>query len=378
MDQTPFHLEQYFDEREFSYPFQLGCSDCEPISVCELLQLDPTAEEQFKRLDLGYIEPSGSNRLRCLIASLYSSLNETGVLVTTGAEEAIFVLFEALFHPGDHLIVQFPTYQSLYQIAADMPCDISFWRMEETVDGEWTVDVDCLKGLLKPNTKAIVVNTPNNPTGAMIDSKTWSEIAEIVTTRGIYLISDEAYRFSERSGFKTTPGADLPYERSVSIGVLSKVFGVPGLRVGWLATSDAELLRKSKNRKYYTTVCSSAPSDFLACITLEHKEELLLRCREIIERNVSCLESFMNRQGDRFSWSIPQGGTTAFPRISGIRSDEFCQRLLDEKGVVLVPSTLFDYGNEHIRIGLGRRDMPDCLLEVERFLESGVTEADRI
>lgn len=377
MRPKPFLLERYFNEHEFGARYLMGNSDCESFPVDALLGLEDDADRRFRDLRLGYIEPQGTARLREAIASLYSFLNADSILVTTGAQEAILIVMQAMLDPNDHVIVQSPTYQSLYQIAKDMGCVVSLWEMTEGCDNTWTVDVGRLQALLHGNTRLIVINSPNNPTGHAVDAATLESIVTIAERRGILLVNDEAYRFMELTNDAPPPLADL-YDRAISIGVMSKAFGLAGLRIGWVASKHRAGLERMREMKYYTSICNSAPSEFLASLALRHKERLLDRNRAIVERNLGHLSDFFSRHRESFRWSMPDAGTTSFPRLgSEASSDDFCSRLLEQHGVLLTPSTVFEYGTRHVRVGFGRANFVEGLAELDAFVtrESGLGRA---
>jgi aspartate/methionine/tyrosine aminotransferase len=247
---------------------------------------------------------------------------------------------------------------------------VTLCRMQEK--DTWRLDLDLLQESIKKTTKAIVINSPHNPTGFLLSREECRELVGIARDHELYLFSDEVYRFLEYvPGDRPEAMADC-YEKGISLGVMSKAFGLAGLRVGWIAVKDADLREKLARFRDYTTICNSAPSEFLAILGLRHKEFLIGRNLEIIQRNLDVLDSFFSRHADRFSWSRPRAGSTAFPRIEFEADiEEYCRKLVRAQGVLLLPGTMFEYDARHFRIGFGRKDMPAALLQFEEYLNAG-------
>jgi aspartate/methionine/tyrosine aminotransferase len=204
----------------------------------------------------------------------------------------------------------------------------------------------------------------------------WQDLVTTCAEAGVRLVADEVYRYLEVDPADRLPaGADLG-EGAVSIGVLSKSFALAGLRIGWLATRDRELLERCSRLKDYTTICSSAPSEILGLIALRAREQVLSRSRDIVAANLALLDSFFERRADALTWVRPRGGSTAFPRLvptgpAGGSAEAFCSRLVEATGVLLLPSTTFGFGDGHVRLGFGRTDMPEALGKLEAFLDAG-------
>lgn len=359
-------LERFFAEFEFASPYLLCCSDCESLDMGELLSLEENAEEEFKGLWLGYTESLGNPKLREEIAAMYPQCGADHVMVLAGAEEGIFLYMNALLEPGDHLIVQFPTYQSLYEIARGIGCDVTPWHQHPGT--RWEVDIDFLARSITPKTKGVVINFPANPTGAMISKEEFQKIIEIADTHGLIVFSDEVYRYLEYDGNDRLPSMCDVYPRSVSLGVMSKSFGLPGLRIGWTVTKEKALFDKMAALKDFTTICCSGPSEFLSTLALRHKETILERNRKMVMSNLQLLESFFHRHSKRFDYIRPEAGPLAFPRLRFTEdADAFCMDLLEKTGVLLAPGSKFDYKKDHVRFGFGRKNMPEALQKLEDY-----------
>jgi len=362
----PFKLERIFAKYEFNARYLLASSDCESLSIEDLLAFEDGSEDKFKKVWLGYTESLGSPTLREEISRIYETTSPDQVLVHSGAEEAIFTFMQAVLDPGDHLIVHWPCYQSLYEIAASIGCQVSRW--EARVENNWELDFRELEALVQPNTKAVVINTPHNPTGYLMSRETYQETWLFAQSHGIYFFCDEVYRESEYDPVDKLPAASDLGEYGVSLGVMSKTYGMAGLRIGWIATQNQSLYQKISHLKDYTTICNSSPSEYLAELALRHREKLAANSLKIIAGNLALLDSFFARHQDQFSWVKPKAGPIAFPKLIGQDIDVFCDRLVKEYGVMLLPGTTYDHPGNHFRIGFGRRNMPEALTKLEEFI----------
>jgi len=363
-----FKLEEYFAKYEFNVKYTLCSSDCESFSVDELLNLEKDSLKELKEVWLGYTESIGNPYLREEISKLYSNINPEEVIVFSGAEEAIFIAMNVLLKKDDHIIVQYPGYQSLYEIANAIGCKVTKWLMDDK--NNWELDLQFLESNITKSTKCIVVNFPHNPTGYLPAKDFYKRIINIAKKNNIYILSDEVYKFLEYSETLRLPSACDIYDKGISIGVMSKAFGLAGLRIGWIATKDKELYEGIASFKNYTTICNSALSEFFATLALRNRTIIINRNLEIITNNLILLDDFFNNYGDFFNWIKPKAGSIAFPRLlANIGVEVFCLNLLKEKSVLLMPSTNYDYGDHYFRIGFGRKNMPEALKKLEEYVK---------
>ncbi|MBI3504163.1 MAG: aminotransferase class I/II-fold pyridoxal phosphate-dependent enzyme [Proteobacteria bacterium] len=369
MSLKPFLLERYFAKYEFTARHLLSSSDCDGWKQAEVLALaDDETRELWSGLALGYTESRGLPLLRAEIAALYAGIEAEQVLVAA-PQELIALAMNALLSPGDHVIATWPGYQSLHEIARSLGCEVDRWTPEEK-DG-WRFDPARLEALLRPSTKLVVVNFPHNPTGYLPPAADWARIVELARSRGAALFSDEMYRWLELDAKDRLPSACEAYERGMTLSGMSKSFGMAGARIGWLAAKDAALYARLCELKDYTTICSAASSEVLALIGLRAKDRIVARHLERARRNLGVLDAFFERRSRDFSWVRPTAGTIAFPRLlREERADAFCDRLVREAGVMLLPSTVYEYGAAHVRVGFGREKMPEALARLERFLDA--------
>jgi aspartate/methionine/tyrosine aminotransferase len=368
MSLPPFKLERYFARWEFAAPHLLCTSDVEGLPMSELLALaDPETRDLWDGLRLGYTEAAGHPLLRAEIAALYEGVSPEEVLVFAGAEEAIYVWMRTALGPGDRVVVTWPGYQSLYEVARGTSAEVDLLPLDP--DRGWALDFDLLRATLGPATRAIVVNYPHNPTGALLPHDQWERLVELAREAGVLLFSDEVYRFLEHDPAARLPAAVESYERAFSLGVMSKSFALAGLRVGWLATHDAELLRRVAAYKDYTSICSSAPAEILALMALRARDTVLERSRRIVRGNLALLDPFFRRWEGVLEWVRPRAGSTAFPRFTGdLDVEALAEELREEEGVLILPGTLMGYPGSHFRLGYGRTGFPDALERFDRFL----------
>jgi aspartate/methionine/tyrosine aminotransferase len=366
MQLKPFRIEQYYGKHEFTAQYMLSSSDCESRTIGELLALEPDAEERLLAQRCGYTESPGAPGLREAISAGYQGLVPDDVLVASSAEEAIFVAYHALLRPGDHAIVETPCYESALELARSTGAEVSCWV--RGFEDRWAHDLDALKRLLRPKTKLLYINTPHNPTGTHMPRAVFDHVVELARERRLVLFSDEVYRELEHDPATRLPGACQVYERAVSLGSISKSYGLPGLRIGWLASRDRRLLQAVLELKYYTTICSSGPSEFLTALALRNRRPLLERNLGIVRRNLPLLASFIEERSDLFEWVPPTASPIGFPRLRPeVDTQSFCEEVVAATGVLLLPGTVYDEPR-HIRMGFGRENMPVALERLRAYL----------
>ncbi len=368
MKLEPFRLERYLAQHEFTAPHLLCGSDCETLAIHDILDLEPGARERFLNMRLGYTESPGSPELRAAIAGLYDHIRPEDVLVHAGAEEAIFIFMNVLLAPGDHVIVHYPCYQSLCEIATSIGCEVTFWHTREA--DRWELDMDFLKRHIRGNTKAVIVNLPHNPTGYLMSSEKQRELVALSRRHGFLIFSDEVYRLLEYDVKDRLPAACDLDEGGVSLGVMSKSFGLAGLRIGWAATRNRDLLARMQAFKDYTSICSSGPSEFLATVALRHAASLVDTNLAVIRENRVKLSALMDRRRDFMGWTPPKAGPIAFPYLKlEADPDRFCEELRTAEGVLLLPGSVYEETSRHFRIGFGRKNFREGLSRLESFLD---------
>ncbi len=368
MEIQPFKLERYFAQYEFSAPYLLSSSDCDGLPMRELLDMaDAQCRGLWDNLALGYTESLGHPLLREEIAGLYRGIRAEEVL-TIVPEEGIFIAMQSILRKGDHVICTFPGYQSLYQVAESSGCQVTRWLPEE--EHGWRFNPDFLDEALRPNTRLLVFNFPHNPTGCLPSLEDYRRVLAFARRHDLYVFSDEMYRLLEMDAAERLPPACEEYEKAVSLFGMSKTFGMAGARLGWLATRERELYARLAAWKDYTTICGSAPGEVLVIIALRSREAIIQRHLERIRRNLALLDDFFAAHADLFAWTRPRAGTIAFPRYKGKEGAlVLCQRLVSEAGIMLLPSTVYDYDDSHVRVGFGRERFPEGLERLAGYFQ---------
>ncbi len=360
MQIEPFALERYFARYEFDVPHLLSPSDSEPYTLPEVLAYaTPEQRDAWDNLWLGYTESAGGEALRAGIAALYDDNITPERVLGVVPEEGIFIAMNTLLAAGDHVIVTAPGYQSLYSVAAAIGCSVDAWAPNP--EG-WFFDVDELESLLTPQTRMIVVNFPHNPTGALPSEDEFRAVLDLANERGIIVFSDEMYRWFEYDPEDRLPSAAELYPDAVTLAGLSKSFGMPGLRVGWLATQNADFLARFQSFKDYTTICGSAPSEMLAIIALENAEALAARNLSITLENLATLREFFAARARLLAWQPPRAGTITLAQVvPDVDIDAFADAAVTQHGVMILPSSVYGYPGRYFRLGFGRRSLPAAL-----------------
>lgn len=371
MKMPEFELERYFARHEFGAPYLLSSSDMETMRVDELLALaDGEGRRMWDDLALGYTEPQGHPLLREEIASLYETVPPEGVLVFSGAEEAIFALASVVAGggPGRRAAVVWPAYQSLHEVARSAGAAVDLLELKH--EEGWALDPGALGDLLGPSTDLVVLNFPHNPTGSQPDRETFARAVSSAGAAGATVLSDEVYRLLEHDPADRLPAAADLHEGAASLGVMSKSFGLAGLRIGWLATRDLDLLSRVAAFKDYTTICNSAPSEVLALIALRAREEILGRNLRIVLENLPLADAFFEKWRGEMEWVRPRVGCIGFPRLlADVPTEAFAAELVQEEGVMLLPGSVYGHPANHFRFGLGRRNFPEALERLDHFTE---------
>jgi aspartate/methionine/tyrosine aminotransferase len=353
----PFALERWLTAHELHVEYDIAESGILPLTIRELLALEPPTErdqvlDRLLDLRLGYSEATGTLELRRLLADTYVNCSPDNILVTTGAIEANFLLFNVLLNPGDHVVAPYPAYQQLYSVPRALGCDVDLWQVRAE-DG-FQFDLQELERLVKPQTRLIVINSPHNPTGAMLSTADTQRVYDIAESVGAMVLSDEAYRWLciPGGGAPSPPMYNLG-PNGISVGTLSKPFGLPGLRIGWMA-ARADIAAECWALRDYISLSPGKLNDSLAILAIKHRDQIIERNERIISANLSSASTWMDRHADILSWNPPRGGLLALLRYSlDIPSLDLANKLAEEYGVMLAPGTAFGF-EHHLRLGLGQ------------------------
>ena len=367
MKSIPFGTELYYAKYEFSTPHLLSVSDCETLTVAELMALANIGLDELAELALGYTESSGHPELRSLVAREYEHVNPDQVIILGSPIEGIYLVMQALLEPGDEVIVLAPAYDALINIPEQSDAKVHRWPLMVR-DGGWELDWPALERLTSEKSKLIVVNFPHNPTGFLPTESQLIDLIHIAERNGAWLFFDEMYRGLELDRVRRLPSAVDRYERSIVLSGLSKTHGLPGLRAGWLIAQDESVRQKIMNWKFYTSICPPAPSEFLAIAALSSGDRIVERNRAIIAKNLSQAEGFFERWKDLFTWRPPQAGSVALVGLGVPSATAYCHDLAREAGVLLLPSPFMGYDDKHVRFGFGRKSFAEALDHYEDYL----------
>lgn len=363
---APFLLERWMTRHETRVQYDIAESGILPLSTQDLLDFEPASERAATRdrllaTPLGYSEACGTLELREMLASTYVRGGADHVLVTTGAIEANYLLYNVLLDAGDHVIAPSPAYQQLYEVPRAIGCDVSLWHVGPETG--YRYDVDALARLITPRTKLIVVNTPHNPTGAMLPPADAARVYALAESVGATVIGDEAYRWLDVPGGE--PFAGPMFDRGplgISVGTLSKPFGLPGLRIGWIAASP-EVVSRCWGMRDYITLSPGKLNDALARLGLRHRDAIVARNTRIIDANLRVASTWIAER-PYLSWTPPRGGLLALIKYDAtvlpVDSLTLADRLAEEQSVMLAPGSAFGY-EHHLRLGIGQR--PDVFAE---------------
>lgn len=362
----PFKLERYFAKHEFSAKYLLSSSDCDGFPMKYIL--DCATEEEltlWNNLELGYTDSQGNELLRNAISKEYTTININEIAVLSPGE-ANFILMNTLLEAGDEVICMKPSYQSLFQVAKDLKCTIKYW---EPQNENLEYNINDLEKLVNSKTKLIILNFPHNPTGIIPTKDELLKIVDIARKFNVHLFSDEMYRLLAHNPADEIPAVCDIYEKGISLWGMAKTFGLAGLRIGWIATKDKSVIEKMLTFKDYLTICNSATSEILSIIALHHKEKFVNPNLQKINNNIKIFENYCKQQ-DFFEFYNPKAGSTAFIKINYKNSAlDFCDKLVESTGIMLVPSEMFDYGENHVRIGFGRKNFAEVLNYFEQNIK---------
>jgi hypothetical protein len=343
----PFEMERWQSIWENEVQYNLSESGVHPLPLEELIPQD--ALEEIQSLELGYIQTNGTHELREIISRLYPRSTKNNILVTSGSSEANFLLIWSSVEPGDEVVFMLPNYMQMWGLLRGFRAAVKPFYLRERFD--WNPDLDELKELVTKRTKMIIITNPNNPTGAVLSEEARQTIISLAEWAGALIVSDEVYQGAELRDPITSSFWGMTDKLVVTNG-LSKAYGLPGLRVGWMVGPE-DFIQRAWPYHDYTTICLSAVSSRLAQIALANREKIFQRTRSILRTNLPLLQSWMGKQEALFHLIPPKAGAIAFTRYNlNIPSAELADKIRQEKSVLLVPGKHFLMEN-YLRFGYG-------------------------
>ncbi len=368
---TDFETEHFFAKYEFSTPYQLCNSDCETISIAELLKMADVSMESLGQLSLGYTQSLGHPELREMIADSYENVIIDDVLMLGSPVEGIYLTARAVLNPGDEVIVLTPAYDALVNVFEHIvgKTNVYKWNFIARQD-QWELDIDQLRKLIHPETKLIVVNFPHNPTGFLPTQSQMNQLVEIVEQNNLLLFCDEIYFNLVHSTTVPIKSAAEISNHAIVLSGLSKTYGLPGLRTGWLVIRNKELRENIFNWKLYTSICASAPSEFLAMAAWRVRRQLRDRSVAIIEHNLNLADTFFQRWPHLFTWRRPMAGSTALVGMNVPSVQTYADELAERTGVLILPAISLGSDDQHMRMGFGRAAFPKALQRFEQYLSN--------
>ena len=338
-------LEIWFDKYQYEIDFDIGESAVKTLDV-EDLDID------LNTVSLRYGYHQGRPDLRECIAGQYPGFSEENIVVTTGASEANFLVISSLVRPGDQVIVEHPNYPSLYEVPRSLGCTVDLLTLR--FENCFKPDLSALEKKITPKTRLISMTHPNNPTGSMISGEEMQNIIDLVESRGIYLLFDETYRDMAFGDQILPPAASLS-SRVISISSMSKCYGLPGIRTGWLASQDKFILDTAVAIREQVSISNNALSEEIAYSVLKQKDSYLQKARERIENNRAVVADWMENQKD-LEWIYPEAGVVCFPKTADhlkLDNEKLYRTLVEKYRTFVVPGRCFEMSNQHFRIGFG-------------------------
>jgi aspartate/methionine/tyrosine aminotransferase len=347
----PFDQERVMSKWENVVKYNLAESGVHPATVRDFID-DPAVIDDLLTTELNYVQANGIIELREQIAALYPSATPDNVLVTVGCAEANYLAIQTLLAPGDEMVMMLPNYMQIWGIANNFGVRVKSFHLRE--EQGWAPDLDQLTDIISGQTKLIAVCNPNNPTGRILTDAEMQAVVEAADKVGAWLLADEVYAGAERLSDEQTPSFWGRYERVLANNSLSKAYGLPGLRIGWVV-GPPDTVDDIWARHEYTTIGTTMLANKLAAIALspQVRPRIIKRTRDYIRRGFPILDGWLESHEGMFDLVPPQAAAIAFARYHlEINSTELAERLMHDKSVLIVPGDHFGM-DHHLRISYG-------------------------
>lgn len=368
----PFLVEQWIDKYEAAAKWNIAETCVYPMTLDEMIELTNEDKDELvqhiftTRMTYGPIE--GGEEFRTGVANLFKTVHPDEVMETQGAISANFLLQHALVDDGDEVVSVIPTYQQLYSIPESVGATVRLIPLNQ--ENNYLPDLDLLRKSVNHKTKVININNPNNPSGSVMDEKTLREIVGIARSVGAYVICDEVYRGLTHDGSPMTSIVDI-YDKGISVGSMSKVFSMSGLRTGWVVSHDPDVKKMCHRHRDYAVITCGVVHDILAGVVLKHADLVLERNRAIVKKNVSILKEWVKKHEDCLTMFNPTAGTTVLVYFKDLPVDgwQFCQTLIDDYQTLLTPGECFETPNS-VRVGYAcsEEELIGGLAQVDKYL----------
>lgn len=349
----PFGINDYSAQWQHLSPRALHQSNPQPLTLAELEQfIGPLAGLFDPRQPVNFTGSPGTPALRQAISTLYPQLSSEHIAVFAGAQEATFCAMHTLLAPGDKVVALAPVFEPIIHAATEIGCELELVEMQP--GRQWQLDLNGLETAVAAGCKLLVLNFPHNPTGALISRQTLLDIVTLCDKHGCWILSDEVFRGLEHLPEQRLPPVADIYPRAVSIGVLSKAFALPGIRIGWLACQQPEVLQGATQLRKHFSVWSSYLDEIVATHAIAQHEAIWARNRQLLKTNLAVLEQFMAGAQTLFTYIRPQAGCCCFPLLNpAVDAQDFARELVEKAHLLVLPGPLFLTGWNGIRLGFG-------------------------
>ncbi|MDT0603047.1 pyridoxal phosphate-dependent aminotransferase [Thalassotalea castellviae] len=371
-DELPAHL-QFTQSLTCPIHGSLSDSTAHSLTLGQLVEMSGQGLEKINALKLGYASLKGRVSLRTAIVNFHhqlnhhqSQLNEDNVLTFCGAQEALSAIYQSLLQPGDEVIVVTPNYPSLTQMAEKLGCKVK--TIELSSLQKWQFTIEDIKTQISAKTQLIVLNSPHNPTGSIIDSSLAEQLLTLAKAYDCYLIADDVSQASNYNNLALSHRY-LDYDKALVVSVMSKSFGLAGIRIGWVISNNEAVLEQLLVAKSLSSICCSAIDEELAEIAFEQSAKIIRGNNQLIQVNIEHFNTFVQTHSDIFQWHPPQAGLLSLVEVMTKQPIElWARRLAEHTGILALPATMFGQKGQYFRLGLGKNNFKNLLTKLDNYL----------